>query len=161
MEMSEGEIVKSYQQSKYKSRQPRILAELNNTSKEEIIEILKKHGEIQTKNREKSVLDRDGDYKTSVDIRICEYTSGGNGEKSVQDEHGTSSNTENTGTDEDEEPENRKKTVCVVPETIRNYIHTRIEELHALEAACHEIIASCVDEYGELREFMTAYGIEE
>lgn len=61
MQMTEGEIVRSYKEAKNKSQQVGILAELNCCSKEKIIEILKQEGtpsrELPRQRKKKDLVD--------------------------------------------------------------------------------------------------------
>lgn len=164
MEMSAGDIVMEYNQAKYKDQKIDILADLNDTTADEIIRILKERGAIKPKNRIKSVRGGHGSAKKPVKSGTDEDEEPENRINAVQDEDGEIENTATARDTEVKKPESRIKSVQDrrgMPKAVADYIHDRIDELHALEAACRRIISQCTEEYGELREFMTAHGVEE
>lgn len=141
---SEGEICEMYRTARKKKEQIGILADLNITNKESIIEILEKHGYDTGTGKKKEAKEPETLTKAVRD-KIAE--------KEFIEKRAKS------GDASAEKPENP---VLVVgynpPEIVWTLVERRIKELNELTESCRKIIEQCTEEFGQLYEFQVAYG---
>lgn len=67
MQYTEGEIVREYQQARYKNKQIGILSQLNTCSRKDIIKILEKNG-VEVPSNFKNSHEEEYDYKKMVGV---------------------------------------------------------------------------------------------
>lgn len=125
--MSEGEIVSSYRQAKDRIKQIPILAQLNNSTNEEIIEILKRNGISEEELPKKRATKNKCENKKADDKR----------EKTSIAEEST----------DNEEEKKKEYGVCCIPSAVKRACEEKAQALLG------EIIA-LEEEYDQLQDFL-------